>query len=69
MPTGNVGVKTKGRSLDVMSAIKKRIAVAKAALNWLAYSLITLGKKISLLLAHEGKYQILIERLSVKSNA
>jgi len=31
MPVGNVGVQTKGRSLDVMSAIKQSIVVVKAA--------------------------------------
>ena len=40
MPAGNGGVKTKGRSLDDMSAIKKSIVSVKAAFNCLAYSLI-----------------------------
>jgi hypothetical protein len=40
MPAGNGGVKTKGRSLDVMSAIKKSIVSVKAAINSLAYVLI-----------------------------
>jgi hypothetical protein len=40
MPAGNGGVKTKGRSLDVMSAIKKSIVRVKAAINCLAYALI-----------------------------
>ena len=36
MPAGNGRVRTKGRSLDVMSAIKKCIVTAKAFLNCLA---------------------------------
>ena len=36
IPAGNGGVKTKGRSLDVMSAIKKNIVRVKAAINSLA---------------------------------
>ena len=37
---GNGGVKTKGRSLDVMSTIKKSIVAVEATINWLAYGLI-----------------------------
>ena len=37
MPSGKGGVKTKGRSLDGMSAFKKRIITVKAALNCLGY--------------------------------
>jgi len=40
MPAGNGGVKTKGRSLDVMSAIKRSFVAVKAAINCLAYALI-----------------------------
>jgi hypothetical protein len=40
MPVGNGGVKTKGRSLDVLSAIKKSIVVVKAVMNCLAYDLV-----------------------------
>ena len=40
MPAGNGRVKTKGRSLDVMSGIKKCIVAVKAAINCLAYALI-----------------------------
>ena len=40
MPDGNGGVKTKGRSLDVISAIKKSIVTVKSAINCLAYALI-----------------------------
>jgi len=39
-PAGNCGVRTKGRSVDVMSVIKKNIVTVKAALNCLAYALI-----------------------------
>ena len=38
LPAGNGRVKTKGCSLDVISAIKKSTVVVKAALNcWLMY--------------------------------
>jgi len=40
VPDGNGRVKTKGRSLNVMSAIKKSIDIVKAVLNCLAYALI-----------------------------
>ena len=40
MPAGNGREKSKGRSLDVMSAIKRSIVVVKAAVNCLAYALI-----------------------------
>ena len=40
MPAGNGRVKTKGRSLDMMSTIKKSIVSVKAAINCLAYVLI-----------------------------
>jgi len=40
MPAGNGREKTKGRSLDVMSAIKKSIVVVKAKLLCLAHALI-----------------------------
>ena len=40
MPAGNGGVKTKGRSLDVMSAIKKSIVTVTAVINCLAHALI-----------------------------
>ena len=42
MPAGNgkAAEKTKGRSLDVMSAIKKSIVTVKAAINCLAYALV-----------------------------
>jgi len=40
MPAGNGREKTKGRSLDVLSAIKKRIVVVKAAFLRLAHALI-----------------------------
>jgi len=40
MPAGNGRVKTKGRPLDVMSAIKSSIVRVKAAINCLAYPLI-----------------------------
>ena len=39
MPAGNGGVKTKGRSLDAISAIKKSIVRFKAVMNCLAYAL------------------------------
>jgi len=42
MPAGNGRVRTKGRSLDVMSVIKKCIVTVKAAVNCLAYALISL---------------------------
>jgi hypothetical protein len=40
MPAGNGREKTKGRSLDGMSAIKKSIVTVKAAINCLAHALI-----------------------------
>ena len=40
MPAGNGRLKTKERSLDVMSTIKKRIVSVKAGINCLAYGLI-----------------------------
>jgi hypothetical protein len=40
MPVGSGGVKTKGRSLDVLWAIKKSIVVVKAVMNCLAYALV-----------------------------
>jgi len=40
MPPGNGGVRTKGRSLHVMSAIKSSIVTVKAALNCLSYALV-----------------------------
>jgi len=40
MPAGDAGVRTKWRSLNVMSAIKNCIVTVKAALNYLAYALI-----------------------------
>jgi hypothetical protein len=40
MPAGNGREKSKGRSLDVMSAIKRSIVVVKEAVNCLAYALI-----------------------------
>ena len=40
MPAGNGRVKTKKRSLNVMSAITKGIFAVKAAINCLAYALI-----------------------------
>jgi hypothetical protein len=41
MPAGNGREKTKGRSLDVLRAIKRSIVVAKAAFLCLAHALIT----------------------------
>ena len=40
MPAGNEAEKTNGRSLTVMSSIKKSIVTVNAALNYLAYALI-----------------------------
>jgi len=40
MPACNGRVKAKGRSVDVMSAIKRSIVRVKAAINCLAYALI-----------------------------
>jgi len=40
MPVGNGGVKTKGRSLDVLRKIKKSIVVVKAAFLCLAHALV-----------------------------
>jgi len=40
VPAVNGGVRTKGRSLYVMSAFKKSVVTVKAALNCLAYALI-----------------------------
>jgi len=40
MPAGNGGVRTKGWSLDEMSAIKKCIVTVKAVFDCLAYALI-----------------------------
>jgi hypothetical protein len=40
MPAGNGRVKTKGRSLDVMNAIKKSIVTVTAVINCLAHALV-----------------------------
>jgi hypothetical protein len=40
MSVGNGGGKTNGSSIDILSAIKKYIAVVKAVLNCLAYALV-----------------------------
>ena len=40
MPAANSGVRTKGRLLNVMRAIKNSIVTVKSALNCLAYALI-----------------------------
>jgi hypothetical protein len=40
MPVGNVREKTKGRSLDVLSAIKRSIDIVKSAFLCLAHALV-----------------------------
>jgi len=47
MPAGNGAVKTKGRSLDVMSAIKKSIVFVKAAMYCMAHALIIAMARIN----------------------
>ena len=54
MPAGNGRVRTKGLSLDVMSAIKKSIVTVKALLNCLAYALIIAMARVN----GEPKYQL-----------
>jgi len=44
MPDGNGREKTKGRSIDVMSAIKKSIVVVKATFLCLAHALIAMAR-------------------------
>jgi len=46
MPAGNGGVRTKGRSLDVMSLIKYNIVTVKAAVNCLACALIIAMERV-----------------------
>ena len=55
MPAGNGkrAEKTKGRSLSVMSAIKKSIVTVKASLNCLAYALIIAMARVN----GDPKYQ------------
>jgi len=48
MPAGNGREKTKGRSLDVMSAIKKSIVVVKAAFLCLAHALIIAMTRVNI---------------------
>jgi hypothetical protein len=40
MPAGNGGAKTKGRSIDVLSAVKKSVVVVKAVVLYLAHTLV-----------------------------
>jgi len=54
MPAGNGRVRTKGRSLDVISAIKKGIVRVKAAINCLAYALIIAMARVN----GDPKYQL-----------
>jgi len=54
MPAGNGGVKTKGRSLDVMSVIKGSIVRMKAAIKCLAYALVIAMARVN----GNRKYQI-----------
>ena len=44
---GNGGVKTKGRSLNVLSAIKKSIVVVKAAFKCMAHALVIAMAKVN----------------------
>jgi len=53
MSAGNGGVRAKGRSLNVMSAIKKSIVTVKAAINCLAYALIIAMARVN----GDPKYQ------------
>jgi hypothetical protein len=54
MPAGNGGVKTKGRLLDVMSAIKGSIVRMKAAIKCLAYALVIAMARVN----GNRKYQL-----------
>jgi len=47
MPAGNGGVKTKGRSISVLSAIKKSIVTVKTAFLCLAHALIIAMAKVN----------------------
>jgi len=47
MPAGNGAVKTKGRSLDLLSAIKRSVVVVKAAFLCLAHALIIAMAKVN----------------------
>ena len=53
MPAGNEAEKTNGRSLTVMSSIKKSIVTVNAALNYLAYALIIAMARVN----RDPKYQ------------
>jgi len=48
MPAGNGRVRTRRRSLDMMSVIKKSIVTVKAALNCLAYALIIAMARVNI---------------------
>jgi len=54
MPAGNGRVRTKGRPLDVISAIKKIIVTVKADLNCLAYALLIAVARVN----GDSKYQL-----------
>lgn len=47
MPVGNGQEKTKGRSLDVLSAIKKSIVVVNAFFLWLVHALIIAMSRVN----------------------
>jgi hypothetical protein len=54
MPVGNGREKTKGRSLDVLSAIKKIIVVVKAAFLCLAHALVIAMARVN----SDPKYEL-----------
>jgi len=60
---GKRAEKTKGRSLNVMSAIKKSIDTVKAALNSLAYALIIAMGRVN----GDSKYQLYRHRKGLKN--
>jgi hypothetical protein len=47
MPAGNGGGKTKGRSINVLSAVKKSIVFAKVAVLCLAHALVIAIARVS----------------------
>ena len=47
MHAGNGTVKTKGRSLNVISTIKRSVVTLKAAINCLAYALIIFMARVN----------------------
>ena len=63
MPPGNGRIRTKGRSLDVINAIQKRIVTVNALLNCSANALIIALARVN----SEPKYQTYRDGKSLKN--